>query len=122
MFRNEIHKPVCKLRIWLASFTSVTNQGLFYKLACEFQYELANFATNLLTSQRSSEHLWWTFREIDCNNNLSLLNSFVVCKLDTKTELTHWVAALFPWQVKSSGIRQSKIIKLKAHPGALPLT
>ena len=26
---NEIHKPVCKLRIWLASFNSGTNQGLF---------------------------------------------------------------------------------------------
>jgi hypothetical protein len=46
---NEIHKPVCKLRIWLASFTSVTNQGLFYKLACEFQYELRNELANFPT-------------------------------------------------------------------------
>ena len=33
-----------------------------YKLACEFQYELTNFATNFATS----EHLWSKFREIDC--------------------------------------------------------
>ena len=39
-----------------------------YKLACEFQYELANFATNLRTSQRSLEHLW----SIDCNIIFSL--------------------------------------------------
>ena len=38
-----------------------------YKLTCEFQYELPNFATNLRTSQRSSENLWQKFREIDCN-------------------------------------------------------
>jgi hypothetical protein len=37
-----------------------------YKLACEFQYELPNFATNLRTSQRSSEHLWSKLCEIDC--------------------------------------------------------
>jgi hypothetical protein len=38
-----------------------------YKLFCESHYELLNFATNLRTSQRSSEHLWPKFREIDCN-------------------------------------------------------
>ena len=41
-----------------------------YKLACEFQYELPNFATNLRTLQRSSEHLWSKFREIDCKGSL----------------------------------------------------
>ena len=32
--------------------------------------------------------------------------------------LTHWVAALFPWRVKSSGVRPSKLIKYSSvHQG-----
>jgi hypothetical protein len=54
---HEIHKPVCKLRIWLASFTSRTNQGLCLQIpglwipiwASELRNELANFATKFVT-------------------------------------------------------------------------
>jgi hypothetical protein len=40
-----------------------------YKLVCESHYELLNFATNLQTLQRSSEHLWSKFCEMDCKAN-----------------------------------------------------
>jgi hypothetical protein len=47
-------------------------RDFFYKLACEFQYELANICG-------SSEHLWSKFREIDCNMRSRL-------SLEKKTE------------------------------------
>ena len=50
-----------------------------YKLICEFQYELPNFATNLRILQRSSEHLWQKFREIDCNTNTYVHNMHASC-------------------------------------------
>jgi hypothetical protein len=53
---NEIHKPGRKLRIWLASFTSRTNQGLCLQIglripiwASELRNELANFVTKFGT-------------------------------------------------------------------------
>jgi hypothetical protein len=51
-----------------------------YKLACEFQYELANICG-------SSEHLWSKFREIDCNMRSRLsLGLFFHRGAEKKTE------------------------------------
>ena len=51
---NEIHKPVCKLRIWLASFNSGTNQGLCLQIGlwipiwtCEHLWKFGTFVVKV---------------------------------------------------------------------------
>jgi hypothetical protein len=101
MFRTSLRSSQvrCKIRKFMLEFTSqfvnkVPDWSLkwkkpikcvVYKLVCESHYELLNFATNLRTSQRSSEHLWPKFREINCNNdifgNFSVRRNFPEWKL-----------------------------------------
>jgi hypothetical protein len=71
IFRNFDHKcselrcEVCKFVAKFIMTIILLLQGpirhFVYKLVCEFQYEFPNFATNLRTLQRSSEHLWSKF-------------------------------------------------------------
>ena len=74
--RCEVRKFVAKFkRFMMRSTNQIVNDAFdlllllqgpirdfVYNLACEIQYELPNFATNLRTSKRSSEHLWSTFQ------------------------------------------------------------
>jgi hypothetical protein len=68
-FRCEVRKFVAKFKRFIMRFTNQFVNDAFdwllllqgpirdfvYKLACEFKYELPNFATNLRTSQRTCE-------------------------------------------------------------------
>ncbi len=54
---NEIHiYQFVKLAFDWLLFNVYSIRNFVYKPACEFHYELLNFATNFLTSEQSLEH------------------------------------------------------------------
>jgi hypothetical protein len=64
-----IHKPICKQSPWLVPEVKEANQMR------SLQNWFVNLIMNFWTSQRSSEHLWSKFREIDRKS--TLLSGFV---------------------------------------------
>ena len=73
---NEIHKPVCKVSIWLVAFQRVANQKLCLQTCLSnFIVNFLNFATNF----RSSKHFSEKWVEIDNNKRLYIALLYVTC-------------------------------------------